>query len=68
MKLKPYDIITKSFDKKIPTKHAEGGRISNQSGGPVDHDALVQMYLAEGLSYEEAFKRLNPLRTYLGTH
>ena len=28
-----YDIITKSFDKKIPTKHGEGGRISNQSGG-----------------------------------
>ena len=49
-----YDIITKSFDKKIPTKHGEGGRISNQSGGPVDHDALVQMYIAEGLSYEEA--------------
>ena len=29
-------------------------RLPNQSGGPVDHDALVQMYLAEGLSYEEA--------------
>ena len=30
------------------------GRKPNASGGPVDHDALVQMYLAEGLSYEEA--------------
>ena len=29
-------------------------RLPNQSGGPVDHDALVQMYIAEGLSYEEA--------------
>ena len=27
-----FDIITKSFQ-KIPTKHGEGGRISNQSGG-----------------------------------
>jgi len=31
-------------------------RLPNQSGGPVDHDALVQMYLAEGLSYEEAIQ------------
>ena len=48
-----YDIITRSFSKN-PTKHAEGGRIGFNPGGPVDHDALVQMYLAEGLSYEEA--------------
>ena len=47
-----FNIVVDSFQK--PTKHAEGGRISNQSGGPVDHDALIQMYLEEGLSYEEA--------------
>ena len=29
-------------------------RLPNQSGGPVDQEALIQMYLAEGLSYEEA--------------
>ena len=38
----------------LPPKKAEGGRIGFNPGGPVDHDALVQMYLAEGLSYEEA--------------
>ena len=48
-----YDIITKSFSKN-PTKHAEGGRISNQSGGPLNQEALIQMYLEEGLSYDEA--------------
>ena len=48
-----YDIITRSFSKN-PTKHAAGGRIGFNPGGPVDHDALVQMYIAEGLSYEEA--------------
>ena len=29
-------------------------RLPNQSGGPVDQEALIQMYIAEGLSYEEA--------------
>ena len=48
-----YDIITKSFSKN-PTKHAEGGRIGFNPGGPVDQEALIQMYIAEGLSYEEA--------------
>jgi len=48
-----YDIITRSFSKN-PTKHAEGGRIGFNPGGPVDQEALIQLYLAEGLSYEEA--------------
>ena len=44
-------------------------RLPNQSGGPVDHDALVQMYIAEGLSYEEAVQAAQvKLRTYLGIH
>ena len=30
------------------------GRKPNASGGPVDQEALIQMYLEEGLSYEEA--------------
>jgi hypothetical protein len=29
-------------------------RLPNQSGGPVDQEALIQMYLEEGLSYDEA--------------
>ena len=39
---------------KILEKFDPKERLPNQSGGPVDHEALVQMYLAEGLSYEEA--------------
>jgi hypothetical protein len=47
-----FKIVVDSFQK--PTKHAEGGRISNQSGGPLNQEALIQMYLEEGLSYDEA--------------
>ena len=47
-----FKIVVDSFQK--PTKHAEGGRIGFNPGGPVDQQALIQMYLEEGLSYEEA--------------
>ena len=36
-----YDIITKSFDKKIPTKHAEGGRIGYSGGGQTGFPAVT---------------------------
>ena len=39
---------------KILEKFDPKERLPNQSGGPVDQQALIQMYLAEGLSYEEA--------------
>ena len=35
-----YDIITKSFDKKIPTKHAEGGRADFIFGGSAGLKAM----------------------------
>jgi hypothetical protein len=34
----------------LPPKKAEGGIIGFNSGGPVDQEALIQMYLEEGLS------------------
>ena len=39
---------------QILEKFDPTNRLPNQSGGPVDQEALIQMYLAEGLSYEEA--------------
>ena len=47
----------KDVDQKIELQMFDPkGRKPNASGGPVDHDALVQMYIAEGLSYEEAIQ------------
>ena len=41
-------------EKAILSDFKTKDRLPNQSGGPVDQEALIQMYLAEGLSYEEA--------------
>jgi hypothetical protein len=46
--------IIKTLKDTSRKKQASGGRISNQSGGPLNQEALIQMYLEEGLSYDEA--------------
>ena len=35
-------------------KHAEGGIVSLNSGGPLNTQALIQLYMAEGMTEEEA--------------
>jgi len=44
----------KEFEKKYPIKKAEGGIIGLNSGGPLNTQALIQLYMSEGMTEEEA--------------
>ena len=48
----PEEII--NIFKKKPTKHATGGIIGLNKGGPLTTQALIQLYMSEGMSQEEA--------------